>query len=128
MYKVTKSLHSHCAVPRQINVSMSFWDVLHSFENQSMWKYFSYDGDGKWIHRELMMGSLVMVHDGSYMPKVTKKVCSAAFYIYCKTTKQRCRGAAAEHSTNANNYRAEILGGIMIQLVLIAASQQRLSP
>ena len=57
-----------------------------------------------------------------------KKVCSAAFYIYCKTTKQRCKGAAAEHSTNADNYRAEILGGILIQVVLIAASQKRPSP
>jgi len=47
-----------------------------------MWKYFSCDGDGEWIHRGLMMGLLVMVHDGLYMPKVTKKVCLAAFYIY----------------------------------------------
>ena len=103
---------------------MSLYDVLHLFETQSMWKYFSCNGDVEWIHWGLMMGSLVMVHGGSYMPKVSKKVFLAAFYINYNTTKQRCKGAAVEHSTNADNYRAEILGGILIQLVLRAAYHQ----
>ena len=46
---------------------MAFGEVLHSFGNQLLWKYFHCDGDGEWIHRGLMMGSLVILHDGSYM-------------------------------------------------------------
>ena len=71
------------------------------------------------------MGSLVIVHDGSYMPKVAKDVCSAGFIIYCTATEQTAKGTVVEQSPDADNYRGEILGGSMVQLVLRAASQCR---
>ena len=73
------------------------------------------------------MESLSIVHDGSYMVHLDKQVSSAAFYIYCRISKLRCKGSVAEWSSQADNYRAEILGGIMVQLVLRAATQSRLS-
>ena len=74
------------------------------------------------------MGSLVIVHDGLYMKYVGKDVCSAAFVIYNKVTKQRCKGSVVEKSKDADNYRPEILGGVVGQLVLRAASQHHTSP
>ena len=53
-----------------------------------------------------------MARDGLYMTSVTTEACSAAFYIYYKYTKNVTKGSIAEHSSSANNYCAEILGGI----------------
>ena len=69
-----------------------------------------------------------MVHDGSYMPEVTTEACSAAIYIYCQHTKKRAKGCIVEHTPDADNYRAELLGGLMTQLVLRAASSRKSSP
>ena len=122
-------LHSSCEPFRPIQDTVrGLLDTLQSFENQTLWRYFHCDGDGEWIRRGLIMGSLVIVHDGSYMPHVAKDVCSAAFIIYCTVTRQRCKGAIAERVKSADNYRGEILGGILVQLVLRAATQGRAVP
>ena len=62
------------------------------------------------------------------MPEVDKEVCSAAVMIYCKVTKCRAKGSVVEKSADADNYRAELLGGLLVQLILKAASQRRTSP
>ena len=124
----TVSLHSTAAIPRPLSLNTDFWEVLHSFLNQSLWRSFRCDGDGKWIHRGLVMGTLVIVSDGSYMPKVDKHVCSAGFMIACTTSKCKAKGTVVERSDSADNYRGELLGGLMVQLVLRAASQLRSSP
>ena len=61
------SLHSTASIPMPISPVVDFWEVLHSFPNQSLWRNFVCDGDGKWIHRGLVAGTLVIVSDGSYM-------------------------------------------------------------
>ena len=61
----------------------SFLEELHSLPNQSLWKNFTCDGDGEWIRRGLINNSIVLVHDGSYMPQVDPNLCSAAFIIKC---------------------------------------------
>ena len=91
--------------------------MLHSFDNQSLWKNFQCDRDGKWIHRGLILGMQVIVHDGSYMPLVSKTVCLAAFMIFDTHTNNRVKGVFAERSDNADNYRVKILWGLMVQLV-----------
>ena len=63
-----------------------FWTVLRSYENQSLWDNFCCDGDGSWITDGILHGTLVCVHDESYMKEVDPTVCSAAYMIYC--TKQ----------------------------------------
>ena len=63
------------------------------------------------------------VHDGSYMPHLSTTACSAGFIIRCMATGKTATGSIAEQSDSASNYRGEILGGMMIQLVLRAASR-----
>jgi hypothetical protein len=125
---MTVTLHCSITVPPPITPVTDFWEVLHSFDNQYLWKNFTCDRDGKWIHQGLLLGSLVIVHDGSYMPEVAKYMCSAAFMILCTYSDKCAKGVVAERSMGADNYRGEILGGIMVKLVIRAASQRRHSP
>lgn len=39
------------------------------------------DGDGRWLADAIVAGSLNVVHDGSYMMKVSPKVCSSVLLI-----------------------------------------------
>ena len=43
----TVTLHSKMEVACPIEVDTDFWVVLRSFDNQSLWKNFQCDGDGK---------------------------------------------------------------------------------
>ena len=70
----------------------------------------------------------MIVHDGSYMPLVSKTVCLAAFMIFDTHTDNWAKDVVVERSNNADNYRAKILGGLMVQLVLRAVSQNQASP
>ena len=68
------ALHSLALPPVVQLPAYDFWTVLCSFENQSLWKDFVYDGDGRWITDGLVNGTLVAVHDGSYMKEVNPQV------------------------------------------------------
>ena len=61
-----------------------------------MWEKFHLDCDGSWIIHVLLNGTLVIVHDGSYMPYVTSKACSCGFVLYCSRTGNRAGGSFAE--------------------------------
>ena len=124
----TVAVESYAPIPRELPPPSGFWATLRSFPNQSLWKNFVCDGDGEWIRRGLRLGSLVVVHDGSYMKQVAKDVCSAAFLIYCTHSCQRAKGSVAERASTADNYRGEILGGLMVQLVLRAALAGHVPP
>ena len=66
--------HSSVEMHRAPTPTTDFWEVLHSFENQSLWRYFHCNREKRWIHRLLLMGSLVIVHDGLYMSEMSKGV------------------------------------------------------
>ena len=100
-----------CVDSQPLQMPTDFWPVLRSFDNQSFWDHFVCGGDREWIHRGLLMGSLTIVHDGSYMPHVSESVCSAAIMIRCSVTKLQAKGSIVEYSASADNYRGEILGG-----------------
>ncbi len=70
-----------------------------------------------------MQGSLIVGHVGSYMPHLAKYICALAVLICCTHKDQYAEMTWAEKSTkpSANNYRAEILGGIGAQLIIKAA-------
>ena len=72
--------------------------------------------------------TIVIVHGGSYIPYMMKDVCSSAFVIYCKVMKQRCKGSVVKKSKDADNYPAQILCGVVVELVLLTISQHRISP
>jgi len=111
-------------LPTRDQPTLTFREALASLPHQALWRHFQVDGDGEWIRRGLINGTIVMVHDGSYMAKVDPHVCSAGYVIKCTRTGFRAVGSVVEHSANADNYRAEALGSIVGQLVLRAASQR----
>ena len=59
------------------------------------------------------------------MPDLSTEICSAAVMIYCTATGFSAKGAIVESTFNAYNYRGKILGGMLLQLILRAASQDR---
>ena len=120
---MTVKLHSTTACFHPPTTTPGFWPTLRSFENHTLWKYFVCDGDGGWIHDGLINGTLAIVHDGSYMPDLSTEICSAAVMIYCTATGFSAKGAIVESTPDADNYRGEILGGMLLQLILRAASQ-----
>jgi hypothetical protein len=65
----------------------SMWEVLQSWENQSLWSSLRIDQENEeWIVQGLMRGSPIIGHDGSYMPHLANNVCSYAVVIHCQHT------------------------------------------
>jgi len=90
-----------------------------------LWHNFECDGDGTWIYRALLGGSLIVGHNGSYQPKLVMNVCSCAAVLHFTESNQYAKLIWVEKidSYDADNYQAEILGGIAAQLMLRAALQ-----
>ena len=80
----------------------------------------SFDDDSTCLLHALLRGSLVIVHDGPFMPPVSSQSCSFAFVLYCSYTDKRANGSFAEQSENADYYRGEWLGCIGALQVLLA--------
>lgn len=120
------NLHSSAPIPVPVVRPVSFLAVLASFPNQSLWQYLRVDGDGEWIRRGLILGSIVVIHDGSYMPKVSENVCSAAVAVVCTRTGNKATVSIAECCPEADNYRAEALGALLGLLIIRAASVRSL--
>ena len=113
------TVHSFAPVPSPPTV-LSLQEVIDSFEDHTMWDRFSFDEDGSWLLHALLNGTLIIVHDGSYMPQLTSQACSCGFVLYCSSTDKRAIGSFAEESDNADNYRGEWLGSIGALQVLLA--------
>ena len=90
-----------------------------------MWKRLNLDGDGAWIVDGLAKGSLVVVHDGSFMENVDRCICSAGGVIFCKESRHMAFFSATERTdeSTASNYRGELLGGFMGAMIIWAAAQ-----
>ncbi len=89
-----------------------------------MWFSLQTNGENEeWIFRGLMWGSLIIGHDGSYMPYLASNVCSCAVVLHCMHTGYYADLTWVERSSkaSADNYRAEILGGVRAQLLVKAA-------
>ncbi len=56
------------------------------------------------------------------MSHVDKNMSSVAFMIYCVNIRMREKGTVTESLHEANNYHAEVLGVILVQLVLCEES------
>ena len=82
--------------------------------------HFKYSGDGKWIKRRLVQGSLIFVHNESYMPKVNPSLCSVACIVQCTFFGQEARGLVVEQSDASDNYKAEFLGAMCCLLIIKA--------
>jgi hypothetical protein len=115
-------LHSFVDSASPPVIPLDFEANLRNYGNETLWQSIDYDDDGSWILEGMMHGTLVIIHDGSYMKEICTSISSAATMIYCSSAKKRCKCTWAEKSDSAGSYRGEILGGIMTQLILKAAA------
>jgi hypothetical protein len=81
-------LHSSAALATPPVVSLGFETNLRSYGNKTLWKSIDYDGDGSWILEGMIHGSLIIIHDGSYMKEISPSISSAATMIYCTSAKK----------------------------------------
>jgi hypothetical protein len=108
----------HVCSPNQLLATLASW------KNQSLWKHLRIDGSaGDWIFSRLKRGSLVIAHDGSYMPHLANNVVVCATVFYCSHTNQYTDITWVEKSTKkaANHYCAKILGTCSTQLIFKVA-------
>eukprot|EP00956_Cyclotella_meneghiniana_P039915 scaffold182809_cov28-Cyclotella_meneghiniana.AAC.2 len=70
------------------------------------------------------MGTLVGVHDGSFKDKLCARTCSAGVVLFCTKQRRLATAACAERTDprTASSYRGELLGGLLMSLILKAAS------
>lgn len=121
-------LHSTALPPTKDEVS-GFWNVLASYNNDSLWRHMDWSKDPEeWLYDSLCNGTTIVVHDGSFMPKLTPDVCSAAVIICDKESGEWLSCTIAEKSSSADNYRGEILGGVTALLLIKAATTGRVNP
>ena len=82
------------------------------------------DDGGNWILEAIRMGTLVGVHDGSYKDKLCARICSAGVVLFCTKQRRLATAARAERTDprTASSYRGELLGGLLMSLILKAAS------
>ena len=123
--ELTVSLHPTAFKYVPAATPQSFLETLRSFENQSLWDHLVLDGDGEWIREGLLTGSLCIVSDETYQKDVSTHISLAGVQIYCMHKRLYAKVSVAEWSEAASNYRDKILGGLLILLLLRAATIQR---
>ena len=74
------------------------------------------------------MGSLIVIHDGSYMKDVSTSISAATVMILCVVTGSICKCTIAKYSASASSYHGEILGAIITQIILWAAVARNMDP
>ncbi len=97
-----------------------FWETILQCNNPSLGRHLCCDDDGTWIWQGLCSGTLLIIHNGSYMREVLPNICSAAVMIWCTNTGKTCKCTIAKYSESPSSYRGEILGAIITQLILSA--------
>ena len=108
-------------MPISLPPAVDFGTTLAGFGNPSLWQNLYYDGKGSWIQTGLIAGSICIAHDGSYMSEQSQELCLAGVVIYCRTSRQWLKAAAAISSALASNYRGELLGAVMALRIIQAA-------
>ncbi len=103
-------LHSLAAAATPPIVSLGFKFNLRSYGNKSLWRLLDYDGDGSWILEGMWNRSLIIIHDGSYMKKISPLISSVATMTYCTVAKKQFKCTWAEKSESVGSYQGEILG------------------
>jgi hypothetical protein len=121
-------LHLYVEFPSPPAPPSSFLETLESYGNDSLWENLTVDGDGEWIRHGLALGTLCIVHDGSYMPEEAVDLCSAGVVIFCRSSRNWLKVSVVECSHDASNYRGELLGAVLSLLILQAATTASEAP
>ena len=123
-HKVT--LHSTCSLKsRTQNTTKSFLTKLRKGFQRQIWRNSTFDEDGEWITRAIEQGTLLIVHDGSYMPQIDKSLCSAGIVLLCSQTGRMGTMQCCEktNSLTASNYRGELIGALIASHILTIAGE-----
>ena len=98
----------------------TFLSRLREGSQARLWQSVVLDDDGDWIPEAAKNCSLVIVHDGSYMPDLNQSVCAAALVVLCKHTGKVGSIKICEKTdpASASNYRAELIGGLIASHIL----------
>ncbi len=67
-------------------------------------------------------GSLKIAHDGSYMSDASLDLCSEEVILYCTSSQQWGKISVVKQSLSENNYRGELLGAVILQYIIWAAT------
>jgi len=73
-------------IPNPSPQTRTFLSRLKEGSQARLWQSVVLDDDGDWIPEAAKNCSLVIVHDGSYMPDLNQSVCAAALVVLCKHT------------------------------------------
>jgi hypothetical protein len=102
----------------------TFLMKLQEGSQKQLWKSMQIAQDGEWILQAIENGTLLIAHDGSFMPHKNKSLCSAGIVLLCTQTCQigtikLCEKTCPE---TASNYRGELIGGMITSHILQVAS------
>jgi hypothetical protein len=89
-------LHSRTPICVTTSLLTSFLSALENYGNPSLWANLNVDGDGEWSWAGIEANTLVIAHDGSYMPEQSTNLCSAGVIIYCRHTSQWLKASIVE--------------------------------
>ena len=114
LHSTARLLHHHIKKESTLLQALQAQHIAHLFHHINI------DDDGEWIVRAASTKSLIIVHDGSYMPHLDDCICSAAVVILCTETMKMGTIHLCERTNHktASNYRGEILGGIVTSHIL----------
>jgi hypothetical protein len=122
----TYFLHSHATLLQPLaQPATSFLYKIGQAPFEHLYRNMNIEDNGDWIAPAARRGSLIIVHDGSYMTQVDENICSAAVVLLCTASIKMGTIHLCEKTNHrtASNYRGEILGGIITSHILSAVDQ-----
>ena len=121
-------LHSTAPIFTTPSHRPTFPEFLHSFSNPDLWSDLEITGDGSWLLDSIINGTLTGANDGSYMPQLSSTTCSGAFILNCTKSGSKMSGSFVDESSDATNYRGELLGSLRPLLLIRAAILTHIPP
>jgi hypothetical protein len=119
-------LHSTCSLKHCTHTPTDpFLAKLRKGLQSQIWRGSTFDEDGEWIVGAIRLGTLLIVHDGSYMPQMDKSICSAGIVLLCTQTGLMGTIKCCEKTNprTASNYRGELIGAVIASYILTLASE-----
>ena len=121
----TVNLHSVNTIKHDTTAhKIPFLTKLQEGSHKHLWKGIQFDKDGEWVIQAIENGSLLIAHDGSFIPHKDKSICSAGIVLFCTQTGHLGTIKLCEQTCplTASNYRGELIGGLITSHILRVAS------
>ena len=118
------SLHSLARLTTPtITNSTSFLQFLQENDPANFFDHNPFNNNIDWIITAILQSSLIIAHDGSYMPHLSRRTCSASVVFLCQQTGKLGAFTVCEKTNEytASNYRGELLGGLIATHLLVMA-------